>query len=133
MKNKPEKPIKVVKYPAKKSARRHGIETRVFAREIHETFCTQKNCEFFGQHAQQGICYSNKPEVIDWKRVEKQEQQLAEELAYIKKKYKGKGKEYVQWIESMYHCAQMNWTFTLDELVRLRRDIALLKVKVKRK
>lgn len=127
----PEKPIKVMKYPAKRGARRHGIETRVFAREIHETFCTDKKCEFFGQHAQQGVCYSNKPDVIDWKRVEKQEKQLQDELAYIKKKYKGKA--YVSWLESMYHCAQMNWTFTLDELIRLRRDCALLKLQLKRK
>lgn len=129
MKN--EKPIKVVKYPAKKGARRHNYETRVFAREIHEVFCTDKGCEFYGQHAQQGICYSNKPDVIDWKRIEQLEKRQAEELAYFKKKYKGKS--YVRWLESMYDCAQLNWTFTLDELIRLRRDNALLKLKVKRK
>jgi hypothetical protein len=128
---KKEKPIKVMKYPAKRGAKRHDIETRVFAREIHETFCTDKKCEFYGQHAVQGVCYSNKPDVIDWKRVEKQEKQLEEELAYIKKKYKGKA--YLSWLESMYHCAQMNWTFTLDELIRLRRDVALLKLQLKKR
>lgn len=120
-----------MKYPAKKGAKRHSYETRVFAREIHEPFCTTKGCEFYGQHAVQGVCYSNKPDVIDWKRVERQEKQLAEEMVQIKKKYKGK--EYLRWLEAMYECAQMNWTFTLDELIRLRRDVALLKHQLKKR
>jgi hypothetical protein len=129
MKN--EKPVKVVKYKPKKGGDGHARETRIFAREIHETFCDDKKCKFYGQHAQQGICHTDKPDLVDWDRIEKIEQEQEEELKYFRKLYKGK--EYVKWLEAMYSCAMVNSRFGLDELIRLRRDNALLKLKVKRK
>ena len=126
MKN--EKPIKVTKHNPKKGGDGHARETRIFAREIHETFCDDKKCRFYGNHAQQGICYSDKPDAVDWDRVAKLEQQQDDELQYFKKKYKGKA--YVKWLEAMYSCASTNWRFTLDDLIRLRRDVALLKLKL---
>lgn len=128
MKN--EKPVKVIKYKPKKGDG-HARETRIFAREIHESFCDDKKCKFYGQHAQQGICHTSEPEAIDWDRVAKLEQEQEEELKYFRKKYNGK--EYVKWLEAMYACGMMNWRFGLDELIRLRRDNALLKLKAKRK
>jgi hypothetical protein len=125
-----EKPVKVIKHKPK-DGDGHRRETRVFARNIHETFCDYKRCKFYGQHAQQGICFSDKPDAIDWDRIAKIEKQEEEELAYFRKKYKGK--EYVKWLEAMYSCATVNWRFTLDDLIRLRRDNALLKLKLRKK
>src|SRR3990167_5819857 len=36
----------------------HQMETRIFAREIHESFCCQPKCRYFGKHAQQGVCHT---------------------------------------------------------------------------
>jgi hypothetical protein len=128
---KTEKPIRIVKDKPNKRKNGHNCETRVFAREIHETFCDDKKCKFYKQHAQQGICHTNKPDAIDWDRVEKINNSYDEELEYFRKKYNGK--EYVSWLESMYICTSVNWQFTLDELIRLRRENALLKLKTKEK
>lgn len=127
---KDEKPIKVIKHDPK-NGDGHKRETRVFARNIHETFCDYKRCKFYGKHAQQGVCYSDKPDLIDWDRIAKVEKEHEDELKYFRKLYKGK--EYVRWLEAMYATASMNWRFTLDDLIRMRRDIALLKLKTKRK
>lgn len=125
---KSEKPVKIIKQAAKKGDG-HKRETRVFTRNIHETFCDYKRCKFYGKHAQQGICYSDKPDLVDWDRIAKLEQAQDEELKYFRKKYRGK--EYVKWLEAMYSSVMVNWSFTLDDLVRLRRDNALLRARRK--
>jgi hypothetical protein len=56
MKIKEEKPIKIIPNTWAK----HKSETKVFSREIHENFCMQKGCRFYGRHAQQGICHTTK-------------------------------------------------------------------------
>lgn len=125
------KPVRVIKYKPKKGGDGHARETRIFAREIHETFCDDKKCKFYGKHAQQGVCHTDKPDLIDWDRIADHEKSQEKELAYFKKLYKGK--EYVRWLEAMYESAMLNWRFTLDDLIRLRRDNALLRLKTKRK
>ena len=127
---KKEKPVRTVKHKPKKGDG-HNRETRIYAREIHETFCDDKKCKFYGQHAQQGICHTDKPDLVDWDRIAKHEKEQEDELTYFRKKYKGNG--YVKWLEAMYSCASVNWRFTLDDLIRLRRDNALLKLKLKKK
>lgn len=125
-----ETPVKVIKHDAT-DGDGHKRETRVFARNIHETFCDYKRCKFFGKPAVQGVCFSDKPDITDWNRVDKLEKEQEDELKYFRKKYNGEA--YVQWLESMYLCSSVNWRFTLDELIRLRRDNALLKLKAQRK
>ena len=122
------KPIKIIKHKGQ-----HKTETRVFPREIHENFCVDSKCKFKGQHAVQGVCFQDKADVSDWKKIEKEEKRIDDELRYFRKKFnvdKMKDpKEYIEWLESMYTTAQMNWAFVLDEVIRLRRDNALLKTK----
>jgi predicted Fe-S protein YdhL (DUF1289 family) len=122
-----EEPIKVLK----NKGRSHKTEIRVFARNIHETFCVDPKCKFKGQHAVQGVCFRDKEEIADWKKIEREEKRIDEELRHYRKKFhvdKMKDpKEYIEWLESMYTTAWMNWSFVLDEVIRLRRDNALLK------
>lgn len=108
-----------------RTVNRHKTEQR--KAEIINTYCAQPGCNFEGEHAVQGTCYSNKGEILDWSLIEKAELEVAEELKKIKKLYGATSKKYIRWLEAMYECACANWTITLDECVRLRRNVAHLK------
>lgn len=101
----------------------HNTERR--AREITETVCTQEGCQFNGQHAVQGVCYSDHGDLLEWEKIDAHEKELLEELATVRAA--NPDTEYIHWLEAMYISLMMNWQFSLDEVVRLRRDIALLK------
>ena len=98
-------------------------------RPIVTTICAQKKCRFFGKEAQQGVCYSAEGEVVDWAKSAVQEKEVLDDLKAMRKR---EGKGYVRALEAYYACAMMNWTITLDECVRLRRDLALAKDKPRR-
>jgi hypothetical protein len=123
-----EKPIKIIQGTGK-----HKTETRVFARNIHETYCVQKGCRFCGQHAAQGVCHT----VLD--RVEQSyidyvEKIATEHLDSIRKQYKNKSrKDYIQYLENNIFCDWMNAEFGLSQLVHLRAENAVLKNRLGRK
>lgn len=130
MKN--EKLIRII--PGK--ARKHKTETRVFAREIHESYCAQRGCRFFGKRAVQGVCFSSERfdgERDIWKWIDLKAKHQADERAYFHKLYRGKPKEYIRHLEAHYESAVMNWDLTLDELVQLRGENAILKDKLDKK
>ena len=106
---------------------KHKVIRLIKQQAVHETICAQPRCKFNGKPAQQGVCYSDKGEIVDWKRTEQQELQVNEELKYFRKKYKRR--QYLRWLEAMYVTASLNWTMTLDECIRLRRDIAVAKTR----
>jgi len=124
-----ETPVQII--PSKNT--KHKTETRVFARNIHENYCVQPDCKFFGSHAQQGECFSTKDEaeLLDWDRMDKQTKQVQQELLDAMKRY-GKGKKYLEYLEAMYECIWLNWTFTIDECIKLRRDNRLLQWELER-
>lgn len=72
-----EKPIRVTQHKGK-----HKTETRVFARNIHETYCTQPGCRFKDQPAQQGVCHTvlGKPVRVYLDDVEARASQMLKEL-----------------------------------------------------
>jgi hypothetical protein len=119
-----------VKRKGKRPRTDHAIVSLNENRRYTKRICAQKGCKFRGKEAQQGVCYSGQGELIDWDRLAEQEAREQAELDRVKKKYKGK--TYVEWLEAMYLCAQLNWQGTLDECIRLRRDNALLRLKKKR-
>jgi hypothetical protein len=121
---KDEKPIRVV--PGK--GRKHRTETRIFAREIHETFCKQPGCKWNGQHAQQGACHTREPFVpgTSWSYVDKVEKYAHEAMVETRKYYRKDPKDYIRHLESQHIADWMNSVFHLDEVVRLRRKVALL-------
>jgi len=126
MKN--EKPIKIIPSKGK-----HKMETRVFARDIHESFCMQPSCKFYKKHAQQGVCHTTDTFVggNDWSYIDKiidEAGKAAEEQFKILRKHY-KGRQYAKHLESYLSCMWMNEMICMDELVRLRRKVALLENK----
>lgn len=123
---KKEKPVRVV--PTKWS-RGHKTETRI--REIHESFCVQSGCKFKGKRSQQGVCHTT--DSIAGKKAPlvyvDQVMKYAEEgLKEFRRLNRGKGPgatgTYVRYLESMYVCHVATNSFMLDELVKLRAQVA---------
>ncbi len=96
-------------------------------RPIRERFCIEPTCQFYDKHAQQGICHTDKGDLVDWERVDEHEKRAEEDLVAIRAKYAGDKDEYIRWLEAHFECAQLNWALIMDECVRLRRDNALLR------
>lgn len=117
-----ETPIKVIKNDAPNA---HKTETRIFAREIHETFCDEPECKFYGKHAAPGLCYSWEEEGDEgiWKRIERKEVLLNEEWA----EFYAKSPEDAR---SAYITAMLNWDLGIIETIRLRKENAELKLKL---
>jgi len=135
MKN--EKPIKVIAG----TSRKHRTETRVFARNIHETFCAEKGCPYFGKHAAQGLCHSETTmEGLDcWDYVDAaikggdEYVKSTREIWVRLRRRRGlpaHGRAYEQYLEGQLACAWTSAISTTDELVRLRREVAVLRAKL---
>jgi hypothetical protein len=125
-----QQPIRVI--PSKR--RGHKTEQRVFAREIHESFCAQRGCKFYGQHSVQGVCHTRDTFAggIDWRYIDLVARH-AQERAAAETKMVLKGKTLRQKLVYMQHMAEfyyMNDAFMLDNLVRLRRENALLRHRI---
>lgn len=107
----------------------HRVDTRVFARNIHEAYCMQKGCKFYGKHAQQGVCHTTKTFAGDsgfayWEHLsDVVERHLVGLRKHVLKKLSLRGQ--VRRLESELACALINSWGQLDEMVRLRRDAAL--------
>ena len=127
IKTEKEKPIEVKPYKSKG----HRLETRIFKRNIHETFCVQPRCKFRGRHAAQGICFDRETiSGLDYKNLEIVEKKALESLAEMKEVHKANGGSWVKYLEGQLVCQFMNEFFTLDELVRLRMANADLRLKL---
>ena len=86
--------------------------------------CDQPGCKFRGKEAQQGVCHTTDGDLIGWDKLEAHEKEITAALVNMKR-HEGKG--YVRALEAHYICAMMNWQGALDETLRLRRDLAVLK------
>lgn len=89
------------------------------------TICDEAGCEFYGENVVQGVCHTTDGEVCDLDRLDTQERELNEFLDDLRSR--STAEEYVEHLEANYVCSQVNWTMTLDECVRLRRDNSLLR------
>jgi len=124
-----EKPVRVT---PNSWSRKHHTETRVFAREIHETDCTQKSCKFYGKPAVQGVCHTTETfcDSPDWSYVDKAIEEGHRFVAEAKKRYKGR--ELVRYLEACMESYWANEVFRMDELVRMRRNLSLMEHKLAR-
>lgn len=95
-------------------------------RQVVEYICKEPTCQFFDEPIQQGVCHSDNGDLVEFDRLADASLEFARELKEIRAHYTDRD-EYIGWLEAMYECVMMNLTFTLDECIRLRRDIALLK------
>lgn len=130
MKSKSEKAVRVEPNPWSKT---HKTETRIFAREIHESYCAQRGCRFHGRPAVQGVCHTRQKgfEAKYLARAEARASQLLDELRAIAKRAKHTQKQYAKTLENHLFCVWMNADFSLDELVRTRGENAVLKDKLR--
>lgn len=109
----------------------HRREAR--PREYLEYFCAEPSCEFFGKPTQQGICHTRETDVADIDKLYKVAEDFANELAdFYRPRYGADKDEYIAHLESLYECAMLNWTFGLDEMIRLRKENALLKLRIEK-
>lgn len=121
-----EKPIRI--RPHRENG--HRCETRVFAREIHETWCVHKGCKFDGKPAAQGVCYSrlDRRDEGYLQRVYKRAHGLILEMRSIAQSQKFTAKQHIDYLERSLESNWMNAEFGLDELIRLRAENAQLKL-----
>lgn len=114
---------------AKHGNQSHKTETKIFAREIRETYCDQSDCEFYGKHAAQGVCFET--DVWDpwYNRYELIIKQSEEGLAEVEAHHSSP-EELLEYLKSMYVYMQANWDNTLNECVRLRAENAKLRLKL---
>lgn len=122
-----DKPVDVRKYRGDDG---HCLETRIFARRIHETYCVEPGCKFKGKHAAQGVCFSKLKSADNayLERIEKRAVEFLKETREIRKRSKMSPGAYIKWLESHILCDWMNQEFTMDELIRMRGKTALLKL-----
>lgn len=105
---------------SKKKQHRSKPAERSYAIRI----CDQPGCKFRGKEAQQGVCHTTDGDLISWGKLESHEKEITADLAAMKKR---EGKDYVSALEAHYISAMMNWQGALDDTIRLRRDLAVLK------
>lgn len=128
-----EKPVRIIKH----DDREHKTETRIFRRDIHESFCNEPDCKFYGDHAVQGVCHTKKTftDLDDWSYIDNvidSAEKFGEEvITNLKNQFKGD--EYIERLESEIVVHWMNSITQLDELVRLRKENASLKKKLEEK
>lgn len=113
----------------------HRVDTHIFARRIRESWCAKKGCRFYGKPAVQGVCHTTTTFAGDedysyWEHLEKV---VEGHMVHLRKMLKGKTpSEQRRRLESEVACALMNGWGQLDELIRLRRDTAILRDQVAR-
>lgn len=101
-------------------------KTKQSTHEITQYLCQEDGCEYQNKPTVQGICHDTKGDLADWDKLDKYSEGAEAELAEVKTKHTPE--EYVKWLEAMYICMDINWQFSLDECIRLRRDNARLKM-----
>jgi hypothetical protein len=127
MKN--DKPIKIIEH----HERGHWTQTRIFARNIHESFCMQRGCRFYKQHAQQGVCHTTKTFTgsPDWSYVDAIDKEASLHVGFIRKQYrKDPRKKYISRLENEITTMWMSSMFHTDEMVYLRRELAVTRKKL---
>lgn len=122
-----EKPVQVIPGASKE---KHKTETRVFARNIHESFCIQPGCQFMGEHAVQNVCHTltTMNDSDDWSYIDVIIESGDKYVENLRKHVGNRSTKavYIKRLESEIACAWIQVTSTLDELVRLRGRVAVL-------
>lgn len=106
--------------------------TIVRERTFKEFICQKKGCKFYGERTVQGVCHTTEPFYGgSWDYIDRG-LRFAFEFVREEKKLHGKTPAaWIRYLEAAYATTWCNATFNLDELIRLRRDNALLRHKLK--
>lgn len=92
-------------------------------RTITDTYCTEPGCEYEGQPAVQGHCFS-RPDDVTEKYIARISGKAERALVEIKEVAED---DYMRHLESYFVSTMANWAFTLDEVIKLRRENAALR------
>lgn len=101
----------------------HRTELR--PRQIVDSICLESGCDYEGKPAVQGHCHSRLDEPTA-KYIEEKERAALAIIEHLKT-HTDDHTDYVRTLESYYICSWMNGEFTLDELVRLRKNTAAMR------
>ena len=115
--------------------REKGHKTRLGWKRFQRSICDQPKCRFYKKEAQQGHCFSvlNKTQDQYIREVEKSSLECLKGIKSLRKRNKLESdKAWIKHLESYFVCHWMNETFTLDELVYLRAQNAVLKNKLRK-
>jgi hypothetical protein len=117
-----------------KPMRDHKVDLR--QQKHFRSFCAEPGCKFRGEPAEQGICFSRNTftDGPDWSYIDRCEKYAVQVLAEMKSLWlpgkvnnkRGGMRGYVGHLESAYVTHWMQSILHLDEMVRLRRTVALL-------
>lgn len=122
---KKEKPIHIIR------RKNSHTETRVFRRDIHESYCAKKSCKFYGKHAAQGICWpaldKGFPHGYFDRLYETSKESIELQLAQLKNKPKSYQFEAMK---QAAICSSMNHRSCLDELIKLRIENAKMRIEL---
>ena len=125
----PEYPIRIEKH----GNLAHKTQTHIFAREIHETYCDQPDCKFYGKHAAQGHCWIasditelRMDKALDF--IEKQNEGYLKELQDLRKTKSDE--EYIKTLEDHMICDWIMADLAWEEQLRLRKENAELKLRL---
>jgi hypothetical protein len=125
----PEYPIRIEKH----GNLSHKTATHIYQREIHESYCEQEDCKFYGKHAAQGYCWvaSDITELRMDKAIEFIEAQ-AEVFLKELQEYRNKGhdEEYIKMLEDHLVCDWINDDLSWEAQLRLRKENHLLKLQL---
>lgn len=108
--------------PEHKTELRERVEVR-----FNESYCIEPDCEYNGKPAVQGHCHTRLDSETDHyiDRIEK----AAESILQHTREHNS-GEEYVKALEAQFMSAWINVEFGTDNLVRLRRENAALKLRI---
>lgn len=146
---KEEKPVRVVQFWKLKSPKEaalrkefwrsrrtsHRMEGRYFAREQVETYCVQPRCRFRGKRAVQGVCFSTDPfvEGMNWDYFNAMQKAAFRYMEEVRSIYQKGGKDdYIRALEGSLKSDWINSILHHDEMISLRREVALLRLKLER-
>lgn len=125
-----EKPVEVIEH----CYEGHRTQTRIFARNIRETWCADPKCKFLGKPAAQGVCYSKRLHTeTTMSNAYMERVFLIAQLAVMESRQIMEGmtdKKKIAYLEAQHECDWANNTMGLDYLISLRRHISLLELEL---
>lgn len=118
----------------KKLMEQRSHKTQLKAFKVFRSYCQQKGCKYFGEHAVQGHCF-HKPadhQVRFIEEVSKEAEGLLKSMQAIHKRSKNPTQQgYIRYLEGHLVSQWMNRQFTLHELIYRRAESAKLAHKIK--
>lgn len=123
-----------------KNVKKNIHQTELRSHPTKRSFCAEPKCRFFGQLAEQGICFSKLDSVTEAyiSATMKSSEAMLESLRALRKQNLAASnlttdKAWIQYLEGQLVCVWANSEFGLNELVYLRAENAKLRAQLGKK